>query len=70
MRDQRTEEFLVGSQLHQKPTHLVHVEDVDRTDFIEPVRKVAEWPGQAAGTRLPAVTCFIARNWIMGRHGR
>jgi len=70
LRDQRTEEFLVGSQLNQKPTHLVHVEDVDRTDLIKPVRKVAEWSRQGTVIRLPAVTCFIARNWIMGRHGR
>jgi hypothetical protein len=62
LRDQRIEELLVGSQLNQKPTHLVHVEDIGRTEIIEPVREMAEWPGQGAGTRLPAVTSFVARN--------
>jgi hypothetical protein len=68
LRDQRIEQFLVGGQLNQKPTDPVHVEDISRTKIIEPIRKMAERPGQGTGTRLPAGTCSVARNWIMGRH--
>jgi hypothetical protein len=68
LRDQRPEELLIGGQFHQEPTHLVHVDDLGRTQFLEPIHEVAQWPWQATDTFLPAETRSAARDWIMGWH--
>ena len=44
LRDQRPEELLIGGEFRQGPPHLVNVEDLGRTDLIEPVREAAERP--------------------------
>jgi hypothetical protein len=69
LRYQRPEELLIGGQFHQEPTHLVHVDGLGRTQFIEPIHEVAQWPWQATDTFLPAEARSAARDWIMGRHG-
>ena len=53
LRDERPEELLIGGQLHQDPSYLVHVGDLAGTQLLQLSREVAEWPCQVAGTHLP-----------------
>ena len=56
LRDQRTEILLVGGQLHQEPSHLVHIEDVGGTQLVQLSQEMAKWAGQIAGTHSATLT--------------
>jgi hypothetical protein len=48
-RDQRTEVLLVSGQPHQEPAHLIHIEDVARTQFVELSQEVAQRARESVG---------------------
>ena len=58
LRDQRAEVLLVGGQLHQQLSHLVHIEDVGGTQLIQLSQEVAERAGGSASAHLPNSTAL------------
>jgi len=58
LRDQRTEELLIGSQFGQEPPHLAHVESRRGPQLIQPSPEVAERAREGAGGH-PATLTFV-----------
>jgi hypothetical protein len=54
--DQRTKIVLVGGQLDQEPSHLVHIGDADGTQLIQVSEEMAKRAGKSAGIHLSTIS--------------
>jgi hypothetical protein len=54
--DQGTEIVLVGGQLHQEPSHLVHIGDADGTQLIQVSEEMAKRAGKSADIHLSTIS--------------
>jgi hypothetical protein len=54
--DQGTEIVLVGGQLHQEPSHLVHIGDADGTQLIQVSEEMSKRAGTSADIHLSTIS--------------